>query len=119
MSSSQQDSINATEATMLRVAVSDMADLADSSLAKIIGITQLALVSLETPGPYRHPEMIAQALHAIWALAEQGAGCIRGEADSVGCLPDGDGAALRRCNARLAVCDLPQEIDKAQRGNQS
>lgn len=69
----------------LQAAVYDMDCLANGGFSEITAIARLALLALETPDGYRHPEIIAQALNAILGKAENIESCINYEAEEVGC----------------------------------
>lgn len=49
----------------LQVAIMNMDSLAQGGFSEISAIAKLALVAMETPYGYLHPETIAQALRAI------------------------------------------------------
>lgn len=86
----------------LENAVYDIDALAQSGLRQITSIAKLALTAMESPSASRHPETIAQALHAIWGIAEQTDGCINSTAESSGC-PYKDDAANRRLVAHYSA----------------
>ncbi|ATE59099.1 hypothetical protein [Thauera sinica] len=69
----------------LQAAITDMDGFAQGGLSEISAIAKLALAAMETPDGYRHPEMIAQALSAIWGKAESIENCINTTAEKVGC----------------------------------
>lgn len=59
--------------------------LAQGGFSQISAIARLALAQLEHPDGYRHPELIAEALNAIWYKAEEVENCINSQAEMVGC----------------------------------
>lgn len=69
----------------LQAAVYDIDALSQCGFSEISGIAKLALVALEHPDGYLHPEIIAQAFSAIWSKAENIENCINSEAEEVGC----------------------------------
>ena len=83
----------------LRNTVEFMDCLSQDGFSKIRSIARLALASLETPDGHRSVDDIADALAAIWGLAETHQGCINSEAESVGCTYV-DTAQERRWKAR-------------------
>lgn len=54
----------------LRATITGMDELSQGGFSAIAAIAQLALVALEHPDGYLHPENIAHALQAIWVKAE-------------------------------------------------
>ena len=85
----------------LRDTVEFMDSLAQDGFSEISAIAKLALAQLEHPDGYLHPEIIAQALRAIWGKADNIANCINSEAEQVGCNYV-DPALTRRQAARAA-----------------
>lgn len=86
----------------LECAVSDMDCLSQNGLRQIVGIAKLALAAMENPATYSAPESIAQALSAIWELAETTECCISSNATDVGCSYHND-AYHRRLAARFVT----------------
>lgn len=89
----------------LESVVYDIDALAQNGLRQITGIAKLALAALESPAACRHPESIAQALHAIWGIAEQTDNCINGNAEAAGCSYH-DESLERRLAARYATQEV-------------
>lgn len=79
------DVISPVEAKSLRNAVEFMDSLSQDGFSQICSIAKLALSRLETPEGHRHIDNIADALKAIWRIAEDAEGCINNTAESVGC----------------------------------
>lgn len=85
----------------LQDCISTIGALAHEGLREIEAVAKLALSYMESPEAYRHPENIAQALHAIWGMAERTMGCIESEASAVGCC-SANSAQIRRWAASHA-----------------
>lgn len=62
----------------------DMDSMSQGGFSKISSIARLALAALETPGPARRDEDIANALTAIWHIADDVENCINCRAEDVG-----------------------------------
>lgn len=88
--------------TELETAVSNIYGLATDGFSKIEAIAKLALLAMQTPAAYRHPENIATAFKAIWDIAQTNQSCVESETDEVGCKDD-DQAFELRFAARLAA----------------
>lgn len=71
--------------------------LSQEGFSEISSIARLALAALETPDGYLNPEIIAQALRAIFGKAIDIKNSINCEAEGVGCHYVDD--SLRRRNA--------------------
>ena len=76
--------------------------LAQGGFSEISAIARLALAQLERPEGYKHPEVIAHALGAIWGKADEIMNCINNEAEQVGCNYV-DESTTRRLAARNAL----------------
>ncbi len=74
-----------TEIDRLRSTVHDMDFLSQEGFSEISAIAKLALMAMEHPDGYRHPEIIAHALRSISGKAEDIENCINSEAEEVGC----------------------------------
>jgi len=95
--STQSDNID-----KLRSAVNTMDCIAQKGLSEISAIAELALTALESKKAYRNPEIIAQALNAIFIRSgdiENGINC---QAESVGCNYTDPRAELRYAAKRAA-----------------
>lgn len=82
---SDQTDQQVKDSLKLRNTVEFMDCLSQDGFSKISSIARLALASLETPDGHRSVDGIADALTAIWGLAENHQDCISSEAESVGC----------------------------------
>ncbi|THF64262.1 hypothetical protein [Pseudothauera rhizosphaerae] len=87
-------------------AINNMDSAAHHGLSEISAIARLTLAAMETPHPYTFPELIAQALRAIWEKADDIRGIIGCEAEDVGC-ENQDEASDRRLDAHC----LPKRIE--------
>lgn len=68
----------------LKSAVLDMDELSQGGFSKISSIARLALAALEMPGHVRTDEDIANALTAIWHIADDIENCINCRAEDAG-----------------------------------
>ncbi|WP_413459583.1 hypothetical protein [Herbaspirillum huttiense] len=75
---------HAEEVKTLRAAIYDMDALSQSGFDRITGIANLALMAMETPETYLHPEKLAQAFKAIAAISEDAVSCISHLAEETG-----------------------------------
>lgn len=69
---------------VLHAAISDMHCLSEQGFRQIRGIAVSALSHMQTPDGYLHPEDIAQALDAIWQIADNIRDCISTHAQDAG-----------------------------------
>ncbi|NUT60640.1 hypothetical protein [Herbaspirillum sp. C9C3] len=90
---------HAEELKSLRAAIYDMDALSQSAFYRIAGIANLALMAMETPEAYLHPEKLAQAFEAIAAISEDAVSCISHLAEETGNSHKGGSEA--RFSARL------------------
>ncbi|MEO8154305.1 MAG: hypothetical protein ABI605_14650 [Rhizobacter sp.] len=97
-----ESSSNEPSTEKLRETTEYISTLAQDVLSEIECIAKLALAYLETPGGYKHPEIIAKALDSIWGRAEYIKQCISNQAEDVGC-DYVDEAEIRRSRARYAA----------------
>lgn len=89
----------------LEDAVLNIQSLASDSLSQIEAIAKLALLAMQRPDAYWHPENIALAFEVIWGIAQMNQSCIESEADGVGCKYD-DKASELRFAARLVAKEI-------------
>ena len=76
---------NPHDLTRLRAAVSDIDCLSQQGFGQIAAIARLALMSMEVPAAYRHPDVLATAMDAILNIAKDIQNCINAAAEDVGC----------------------------------
>jgi len=74
-----------TDLDKLHIVIEDIDAIAHGGFSGIAAIAKLALAALQTPGGYRDPENIVQALKVIWDKAQDVQNLINCEAESVGC----------------------------------
>lgn len=86
----------------LENAVIQIHGLATDGLSQVEAIAKLALMALQTPDAYRHPENIAVALEAIWGIASMNSACVDSEAMSADCKVSNKNWNLRYA-ARMAA----------------
>ncbi|WP_125878856.1 hypothetical protein [Pseudomonas sp. o96-267] len=82
----------------MKSAIHTMDGLATHGLRQIAGIAKLALTALESPEARNNPENLAQALNAIWWIAEHTDQCFSDTAKEAGSDYQ-DKSAERRCAA--------------------
>src|ERR1700730_3630776 len=99
----------------LRNSIELMDSLSSTGLSEISAIARLALIALESPMGYQHPEIIANALRAIWGKADDIQNCINAEAESVGCNYR-DELIERRYAAYRAVREADAVLAEARHG---
>ena len=73
-----------TEIEKLRATIYEIDCLAHQGFSEIIAVAKLALLALENPKAYRHPEHIAQAFVVILGRAADFKNTIGSEAENVG-----------------------------------
>lgn len=98
-----------------------IAGLSSDGLSKILGVTKLALLALETPAGHRDPEMIAQALLAVEYFAESLSSQIQSEASAAG-VDAGFWCSrgfVLRYEAKRSELGLPSEFRRAKEGESS
>ena len=82
----------------------DMHAMSQGGLSKIASIARLALAALETPSNVRKDEDIANALTAIWHLADDSENCISCRAEDAGSdYVDGRLSRRRAANVQAAA----------------
>ncbi len=91
----------------LRNTIIDMEAMATSALDEIAALANMMLDRLETPAGYRHPEVIALALEAIWSRAQMASSAVNYEAEQAGA-NDTNTRFHRRLDAR---CKYREEED--------
>lgn len=74
-----------TDLRRLQAAITSMDACAQDAFSEISAIAKLAMMAMETPDGYRHPETIVSALRAIWGKADVAQDSINYEAEEVGC----------------------------------
>ena len=83
-------------------AVESMDGLSQDGFSEIAAIAKLALAWLEKPDAYRHMDVTANALSAIWGKAEDIQNCINSQAEEVGCNYVDDAQSRRWAAQRAA-----------------
>jgi hypothetical protein len=87
-------------------AIIDMDALSQGGFSKISSIARLSLAALEAPSHPRQDEDIANALTAIWSIADDIKNCINSRAEDVGANYIDDGLRRRRAaTARTPLAD--------------
>lgn len=87
---------------VLENAVINIHGLATDGLSQVEAIAKLALLALQTPDAYRHPENLAIALEAIWGIAQTNNACVDSEAESADCKVSDKAGNLRWAACRVA-----------------
>lgn len=74
-----------TDLERLRDAIRSMDAISQEGFSRIEALARITLMALETPDAYRFPELIAQTLDTIAAVAQTSMDAANSSAEEVGC----------------------------------